>query len=109
MSAKISKKIILKSIIRRIVSVLPPEEIILFGSYVKGKLKSESDIDIAVIYNNPHSKRQIAMDIYMALAGLGVPIDIIILATQEVKKYENAKETIIHEIIKNGRTIFKSH
>jgi predicted nucleotidyltransferase len=44
------------SLVRRYVSEvtkeLQPERIVLFGSYVAGNAREESDIDIAVIYNS---------------------------------------------------------
>ena len=35
-----------------VVSMLHPDMIVLYGSYAKGSATKESDIDIAVVYNN---------------------------------------------------------
>ena len=98
---------ILYEIIDRVLGVVKAEEIVIFGSAATGQMNPDSDIDIAVIVNSANSKRHIAMDIYLALRGIGVPIDIIVITPEEIKKYKDAIGTIIPEIIYNGRTIYK--
>jgi len=36
---------------RRVRSIINPSEIILYGSYIKGNAKADSDIDIAVVFD----------------------------------------------------------
>ena len=37
---------------REVAEILSPEAVVLFGSYAKGTAHEDSDIDIAVIFNN---------------------------------------------------------
>ena len=103
-SEELSK--ILDEIVKRILFVVQPKRIILFGSSATGMLHRGSDIDIAVIVDECISKKKLSMDIYMALAGIGVPIDIIVLKESELDRYKNIKGTVLPEIVRYGRAIY---
>ena len=105
-SEELSK--ILDEIVKRILFVVQPKRIILFGSSATGMLHRGSDIDIAVIVDECISKKKLSMDIYMALAGIGVPIDIIVLKESELDRYKNIKGTVLPEIVRYGRAIYQS-
>ena len=98
---------IFDEIVKRVLTVVQPEKIIVFGSVAKEANKSGSDIDIAVVVQNVHSKRKTTMDIYMALEGIMVPVDVIVLTSEELDKYRQTIGTIIPEIVKNGKSIYE--
>ncbi|RLI88760.1 MAG: nucleotidyltransferase domain-containing protein [Candidatus Altiarchaeales archaeon] len=99
---------ILKEIIRRIVSVIDPEKIILFGSYAYGEPKKESDLDLLVIIKEsslPRYKRSVP--IYRALAGILIPKDIIVYTEKEVEEWRNVPLAFITTIIRKGKVIYE--
>jgi len=99
---------ILKEIIRRIVSVIDPEKIILFGSYAYGEPKKESDLDLLVIIKEsslPRYKRSVP--IYRTLAGILIPKDIIVYTEKEVEEWRNVPLAFITTIIRKGKVIYE--
>ncbi|HDN83496.1 MAG TPA: nucleotidyltransferase domain-containing protein [Candidatus Altiarchaeales archaeon] len=99
---------ILKEIIRRIVSVIDPEKIVLFGSYAYGEPKKESDLDLLVIIKEsslPRYKRSVP--IYRALAGILIPKDIIVYTEKEVEEWRNVPLAFITTIIRKGKVIYE--
>ena len=78
---------LLKEIVERILSVVEPLKIILFGSWAYGRPRSGSDIDILVVVEKsdvPRYKR--AVPIYQALAGIFIPKDILVYTVEEIKE-----------------------
>ena len=99
---------ILKEVIRRIVSVIDPEKIVLFGSHAYGKPKKESDLDLLVIIKEsslPRYKRSVP--IYRALAGILIPKDIIVYTEKEVEEWRNVPLAFITTIIRKGKVIYE--
>ena len=53
-------EILLREIVRRVLTVARPEKIILFGSAATGQMTKDSDIDLLIVERAPmnrHSKR----------------------------------------------------
>ena len=66
----------LKEVVRRIVSAVDPEKIILFGSHAYGKSKKGSDLDtMVVVKDDVESCWKAASEVYGALCGLLIPKD----------------------------------
>lgn len=64
---------LLDEIVRRIVAVSDPEQIILFGSYARGDTGPDSDLDLLVIKDAVTSTRAEIARIYQSLADLAIP------------------------------------
>ncbi len=96
-----------KEIVRRIVRVSDPEEIVLFGSHARGDASPESDIDLMVVKSGVQHRRKEAVKIYRALLGLGVPIDIIVATPEILEKYKDRWSLIYHKVLKEGKTIYE--
>ncbi len=77
------------------------DKIILFGSYSKGNFNEESDIDIAVIFNDYKN----AMDIQMELMRLRRKVDSRIEPHPFRKSEFEISNPIVNEIIKFGKEI----
>jgi len=93
----------LKEVVKRIVSAVDPEKIILFGSYAYGMPKKESDLDLLVVVKEsslPRYKRSVP--IYKALAGILIPKDIIVYTEKEIEEWSNVPLAFITTIIRKG-------
>jgi predicted nucleotidyltransferase len=87
---------------RDVVSDLPQfSELWLFGSFVKGDFHQDSDLDIAVIFDNYKSK----MDIQLELMRLRRNIDSRIEPHPFRKGEFDAVNPLINEIKKYGKVI----
>ncbi len=90
----------LRQAVDRIATHFHPEKIILFGSRARGQAGVDSDADLLVVMSVDGSKRQQAVQIDLALEGIPIPIDLVVVTPEEVQKYRDAIGTIIHEAVR---------
>lgn len=96
----------IEQMVRRIVERFHPEKIILFGSYARGDAGPDSDVDLLVVMPVAGSKRQIAVEISLALAGAGLPKDIIVVTPDEVARLRDIVGTIIYPAVREGKVVY---
>jgi len=98
---------IINEIINRIVKVVSPEKIILFGSYAYGKPSKNSDLDILVIMNSKLPRYKRSVPIYKALAGILIPKDIIVYTPKEVEEWDEVPQAFITTAVTKGKIIYE--
>ena len=102
----------LQKVIRRIVEALTkeyqPERIILFGSYVSGKPRPDSDIDLLIIketerpfFDRLTEVRRIASD-----ARRGYPFDPLVMTPKELKTKLARGDQFFEEIMSTGSVLY---
>ena len=82
---------LLQEIVRRVLEVVKPDRIILFGSAARGEMTPDSDIDLLVLERSPKEPRRQSVRLRNALQGLGYPFDVIVMATE---RFEETKDVI---------------
>lgn len=98
---------LLKEIVNRIVNTVHPERIVLFGSYVYGRPKDESDLDILVIMHSKLPRYRRSVPIYSSLAGLLVPKDILVYTPEEIEEWSEVPQAFITTVLKKGKVIYE--
>ena len=93
--------------VRRIVDRFNPEKIILFGSHARGIPGEDSDADVLVVMPVKGSKRKQATEIDLALVGLDLPIDVIVVTPDELERNRNRIGTIIYPAIREGKALYE--
>ena len=93
--------------VARIVARFHPSKIILFGSAARGQAGPDSDADLLVVMPVNGSKRQQAVQIDLALEGIPIPIDLIVVTPDEVEKYRDALGTVIREAVTEGKVLYE--
>ena len=101
----VQKKI--EEMVRRIVEKFHPEQVILFGSYARGQAGPDSDVDLLVVMPVSGSKRKIAVEIDLALAGMGLPKDIIVVTPEEVARLRDVVGTIVYPAVREGKVMYE--
>lgn len=94
---------------RKIVSVLKPEKIILFGSYANGNPTPDSDVDLLIIMEIRSNYKETYRIVSSLLYPRQFPVDIIIKTPMEVKEaIEGGKDNsfFIREILKTGKVLY---
>lgn len=92
---------------KRLVKVLNPLEIYLFGSYAWGHPRENSDLDIAVIVDEGISdKHQMLIDGHRELFDLEFSKDLIILTKKEFEKYSQDTTRLSFKIRHRGIKIY---
>ncbi|MFN3480671.1 MAG: nucleotidyltransferase domain-containing protein [Thermodesulfovibrionales bacterium] len=107
MIKKIPENILIE-IVTRIINISSPEKIILFGSYVYGAPRADSDIDIMIIKKNLQSKIKEYSKIRRSLKGLRYPFDIVILTPEEFEYYSTEwLNSVVAEAKKRGIVLYE--
>ena len=83
-----------------------PEQIILFGSYARGEADPDSDLDFLVIKEEVDSTRAEAARIYRALAGLAIPVDVVVVRTAYVQRYGDLVGTVVRPALREGKVLY---
>lgn len=90
---------------KRLSITLPVEKMILFGSYAKGKVKKESDIDLIIVSNKFRGvrfrKRPVSLYKHWEL---DIPFDFLCYTPKEFRKMRK-QITIVREAVKEGIAI----
>ncbi|HUT32272.1 MAG TPA: nucleotidyltransferase domain-containing protein [Planctomycetota bacterium] len=96
----------LDEIIRRIVEVAQPQRIILFGSAASGTMGPDSDIDLLVVKEGPVHRRHLAQEIYMRLAGVRQPVDIVVATPEDLERYGRSPGLVYRWALTEGRDVY---
>ena len=96
----------LREIIRRIVKVAAPEKIILFGSAARGEMGPNSDVDLLVIKRGKFHRGRLTEKIYMNLFGVGQAVDVVVVTSDDVKRYGDCFALVIYPALREGRVVY---
>jgi predicted nucleotidyltransferase len=94
-------------LVRRIVNQFHPEKVILFGSYARGTAGEDSDADVLVVMRVKGSKRKKANEIDVALVGIDLPVDVIVVTPEELERQKNQIGTIIYPAVREGKVLYE--
>lgn len=98
---------VISKMVRRIVTRFEPERVILFGSYARGAPTRDSDVDLAVIFPKLRGKRRDkAVEIGVALNGMGVAKDVIVLTREDYEEQKSVVGTIGHILAREGKVLY---
>lgn len=100
---------LLDEIVRRVVAVLHPEEIYLYGSHAYGRPREDSDVDLFIVVRDsslPPHKRSI--EVYRALRGLFLPAEIKVLTRTEFERRMQWLTSIERVIKEKGKVLYES-
>lgn len=95
--------------IRRIVEVSRPKKLILFGSYVRGEIKENSDLDVMVITGEEvQNSREESIRIRQALRGISMSMDILVITESRLKELGGVPGLIYYEALKEGEVVYQA-
>jgi predicted nucleotidyltransferase len=97
---------IVQDAIGRILSVVSPKQVFLFGSAARGDLHENSDIDLLVVVPNGTHRRKTAQRIYRNMVGLAFAADIVVMTEEDVEKYRDAEGWVIREALAEGKLVY---
>jgi len=97
---------VLREVVRRIVQIARPNQIILFGSAATGKARPDSDLDLLVIKSGVQHRRHLAQEIHLSLFGLGVPVDIVVVTPEDVEALRSKPGTVVAVALREGKEVY---
>lgn len=96
----------LAEIVRRIVRVAAPEQILLFGSAARGEAGGSSDFDLLVIKSGEFHRGLLTEEIYLNLIGVGRAVDIIVVTPEDVERYRDSPALVIAPALREGLVVY---
>jgi uncharacterized protein len=98
----------IQEIVRRILSLTFPQRIILFGSAATGQMTRDSDLDLLVVSVDPGDTRKASVRLRQALRGLGMPMDVIVMAQARFEETKEIIGGIAYPANKYGKVIYEA-
>ena len=99
---------VIEKMTQRIVEQFHPRRIILFGSRTRSDAHAESDFDLLIIAPSDEPRWRRTVPVYRALAGLGVPKDIVWWTPEEIVEWQGVKSHFINTVLCEGKTLYES-
>lgn len=97
---------VIEQLIRRIIELVQPLRIILFGSAARGEMGPDSDIDVLVVMPDGVHRRRTAQLLYRQIRGLGVPFDILVATPNDLEMHKDNIGMIYQSILQEGREVY---
>ena len=94
-------------IIRRIVEVARPNQVILFGSAARGTTNTHSDLDFLIVKAGRYNSRKVAGAIYLRMRGIAQAIDLVVVTPNQVEEYRNSPFTVIYPAMREGKVMYE--
>ncbi|ADL08890.1 nucleotidyltransferase domain-containing protein [Thermosediminibacter oceani] len=85
-----------------------PAKIILFGSYARGDMNEDSDIDFLVIKENVEDRRKEMVRLRRLLSPLRIPVDIIVVSSKYVEEWGNVKGSVLYPALREGKVLHEA-
>jgi len=99
---------VLGLIVDKIKNNYNPEKIILFGSYVYGNPKEESDIDLFIIKDENKKRIDRFCEVMHLLKDIkDISIEPIVFTNEELQERIKLEDDFILEIINKGRVLYE--
>jgi uncharacterized protein len=99
---------LVQEIVRRLLDVIRPDRIILFGSAATGTMTRDSDIDLLVVAPAPSNTLDECVNLHKVLRGLGYPFDVFIIGTERFEETKDIFGGIAYPAHKYGRVIYET-
>lgn len=97
---------VIDQLVQRIVEIVDPIKIILFGSAARNEIGPDSDIDVLVVMPEGVHKRKTAQLLYRDIRGLGTPFDILVTTPNNLEKQKDNMGLIYQTILREGKEVY---
>lgn len=97
----------LPSVVERVAEGFDPLRIIVFGSLARGEVNYDSDIDLLVVFDEVEreDKREVTREIRRSLAGIPVPVDVIVTDLDEIRRRGHLIGPILRPALEEGKVV----
>lgn len=95
----------LPEVVDAIAERLDPLQIILFGSLARGDEHQDSDIDLVVVLPEVTDRHAAAVAVRRATASLPVPIDVIAVDPEEIRRRGDELGHVLRPALREGQVV----
>ncbi len=99
----------LPSVIERVVERFDPLKVVLFGSLARGEPNYDSDIDLLVVFDHVEweEKRELAIQVRLAMLDVPAPIDISVTDPDEIERRGDMVGSILRPALREGEVLYE--
>jgi predicted nucleotidyltransferase len=101
----ISQKTIQKSV-ELLKKAADPVKIILFGSYSRGDITEDSDLDFLIIEKEIKARRMEMVRLRDVLSPLRIPVDVLVISEKTYEEWKDTPGTAIYEAALEERVVY---
>lgn len=94
-------------VVRRIVAVADPEQVIVFGSRARGEHHLDSDLDLLVVKESREPRYKRAGALYGALADLPLEVDVIVYTPEEIREWSGVDQAFVTTATREGVVLYE--
>ena len=98
---------VLNEMVRRLVDIIHPDKVILFGSRARAEHRSGSDFDLLIIAESELPRHSRSAELYGALKDIIVPTDIIVYTPGEVEEWSHVPQAFVTTAVREGRVLYE--
>lgn len=98
---------LVQDIVRRIVEMAQPDKVILFGSRARGDARPDSDFDVLVIKDSDEPGYRRDALLYLALAGLNAPVDVMVYTPEEIREWSAVPQAFVTTAVREGKVVYE--
>lgn len=88
-----------------LVAVGKPQRIVLFGSHARGDADDASDLDLMVVKSQVTNRAQEMLQLSRALRPLRVPVDVLVVSTDELARLGQEPGSVNWWALQEGRVL----
>jgi predicted nucleotidyltransferase len=96
----------INELVSRIVKLVEPKKIILFGSAVRNEMHQDSDIDLLIVMSDGIHRRKTAQYLYQYIGSLGFPYDLIVATETDIDNAKFWRGFPIYDAVKEGKEVY---
>ena len=93
-------------LVRRIVDLVHPLRIILFGSHARGDAGPDSDVDLLVVVPEGTKRARVEALLYREIRGLKIPFDVLAVTPSFLEEHKDNIGLIFYTILEEGREVY---
>ena len=97
---------VLDRLIQTVVTSVRPLRIILFGSAARGEMRTESDLDVAVVVPEGFDPHMVSEQLYPRMVGMGVAVEIVVTTPEQLARHQSSIGMLHRDIGREGRELY---
>jgi predicted nucleotidyltransferase len=93
-------------IVYRIVRLVKPSKVFLFGSYVKKSATINSDLDLLIVMESKLPRQKRAASIKSLISGYAIPVNVIVYTPSEIEAQRKNKYSFISSVLSFAKELY---